>query len=149
VRPQGGATIPLVSPTGGEGDVPESRLERDVILDPAITHSFKRTAAGTRVRRLSVRLAHRGSRIRIVCRSRALGCPFTRKTVRVKGKRAIDLARHFRGSALRDGARVELRITAPGAVGRYVRFTMRPQKRASVTDACLARASARVTSCSG
>ena len=63
------------------------------------------------------------TKIRMRCSGR--GCPFRSVTRRVKSRRAVKLHRFLGRHALRPGARVELRFTLRGHIGRVLRFRMR------------------------
>jgi len=52
------------------------------------------------------------------------GCPFGTRTVKLKRKRTVSFNRQFRNRRLKPGVKVEVRITAPGRIGKVVRYTM-------------------------
>jgi hypothetical protein len=76
----------------------------------------------TRVTRLLATRLAAGSAIRVSCRGR--GCSFAARTIHAQDDRA-DLARPFGPRALRPGARIRLRVTAPGHTSRTVTITVR------------------------
>ena len=108
--------------------------------------AFKRF---TRMRALTVRRVPAGGTVQVGCRGR--GCPIKRRTLRfATGATAARLVRFFnrrvkkRGSRtarmkrakLRVGTTVEVRITAPNAIGKVVRFRTRSRRLPAVTSLC-------------
>jgi hypothetical protein len=77
----------------------------------------------TKVDKLLVRGLQRGARVELRCK----GCGFRRKVGRPNRDRAVNLRRLVR-RRLRTGAVLEVRLTAPGAIGRVIRFRMRDGK---------------------
>lgn len=69
---------------------------------------------------LSARELPKGTRIELRCSGR--GCAFRKVVRRVKSKRAVNLHGAFKGRALSPGAKVELRLTRSGRIGRVLRF---------------------------
>jgi Ca2+-binding RTX toxin-like protein len=97
--------------------------------------SFEFTAfpnGTTRVDRLVVRELQSGARAELRCAGR---CSF-RKKVGKASRGKVDLRRLIRGR-LRTGATLEVRLSAPGTVGRVVRFKMRKAKPPKRTSLCL------------
>jgi hypothetical protein len=74
----------------------------------------------TRVRRLAVRDAPPGASIRLSCRGRP--CKLRRRTVKASRNGTASLTRAFKRRRLRAGTVVEVRITAPNAIGKVVRY---------------------------
>jgi hypothetical protein len=109
--------------------------------------------SGTRVRRLTVR-APKGARIRVVCRGN--GCPIRGRStsrrprsnlasVRVRAEQPVRfrrLERSFRG-----GTVLIVRITRPGAIGKYTRFKIRRGGPPTRKDLCIAPAPQRLVRC--
>jgi hypothetical protein len=127
----------------GAPDRPGDRVDQDcsgadsrfplIAPDPVVTG---RWAAGrrTRVLALRVRRAPRGARVTVRCRGG--GCP--RRVGRVVATNgSATLTAHFKGRRLRPGAVVEVRVTAPGTVGRAVRWTVRRNKPPRGRRLCL------------
>lgn len=86
-----------------------------------------------------------GATIRIRCTG--VGCPVKVKRIKQKkAVRAVSLLRYLGRKAgkrtvqakLRPGARIEIDVTAPNAIGRYVRLTMRARKLPASKAGCLA-----------
>ena len=67
-----------------------------------------------------------GGRVELRCAGK--GCPFARRTVR-SGRRTVTLTKLFTRRKLRRGTVLEVRITAPGMVGKVVRYTMRTRRK--------------------
>ena len=66
-------------------------------------------------------------------RCKGKGCPFKRKTA--KGKRGVaKLGKHFKGAKLKPGTTLEVRVTAPGMVGKVVRYTFRSKRKLPSSD---------------
>jgi len=82
--------------------------------------------------RLSVREAPAAATLELRCAGR--GCP--RRRITRRGASA-NFAPALRRARLRVGTVVEVRVTAPGAIGRVVRFTVAKQ-RVRVATLCLA-----------
>ena len=87
----------------------------------------------TRNLQLGVRDVRRNMTIELRCRGG--GCPFAKKTRRVKKRtRLLNLHPLLAGAALRPGAVLELRIRRPQAIGKVVRYSVRsgavPRSRA-------------------
>ena len=65
----------------------------------------------------------RGERIRIRCTGG--GCPFAKRTIRVRAAGRRDLAKQLRGARLRGGAVLTIRVTARNGVAKQFTFTFR------------------------
>jgi hypothetical protein len=96
-----------------------------------VENTFRTRGALTRVIRLRVRDVPRGGAVRVLCTGR--GCPF--RSRRFTGTR-VNVGKAFK-KRLRAGARIEVRITAPGAIGKVVRYKMRRGKAPRTTRLCL------------
>jgi hypothetical protein len=92
-----------------------------------------RTSA--RFTRLEVRGASAGMTIRLSCKGR--GCRFTKRTVKAARAGTATLTHLVRKARLRKGAVLEVRVTAPGHVGRVTRFSMRRNRLPKRTELCL------------
>jgi hypothetical protein len=94
-----------------------------------------------------------GATLRVRCRGG--GCPripgsFLGRAGEAKARtaRTYDLARSvFRNRRLRPGARIELRIVQPGAVGKFFRFKIRRNKIPKVLNRCIEAGGNRVIPC--
>ena len=80
----------------------------------------------TTVFELTVKDVPADGRVVVLCRGG--GCPTARRTVSLKGGSA-KLAKLFKGRRLKPGAVVEIRVTAPGKIGKVVRYTVRAKRK--------------------
>lgn len=86
---------------------------------------FDRFRGGIEVRRLTVTGVPRGARVNVACRRPRRGGR-RRSCARQLVRSARTLAlRRFRGKRLQAGSTLVIRITAPLATGKYVRYTVR------------------------
>ena len=123
---------------------PPPAPEPEVITSTVFTRwAFK----GKRLVLLSMRVARPPARATVSVRCRGRKCPFRSRTVKRRAedagqlkvvktlsiRRALDVrARRFRA-----GQRVQVRITAPGAVGRVVTFKLKAGREPRGRAACL------------
>jgi len=140
----------------GARDIPGNPINEDCTDGPApfpligsiATGIFDAPGNFTRMVAINVRRPRKGSTLRITCKGG--GCPFktrTRKITRNSSKSQI-LDRPLGKAKLRRGTRVELRLTKPGTVGFFVRFTIgRPGKFPPKVEKCLAPGTTRPGSC--
>jgi hypothetical protein len=85
---------------------------------------------------LTIKPVRAGDRIRLTCKGN--GCERKRKTVRVrKNARKLSLLKHLEGARLRKGARVRLRISRPGTIGRANTWTIRAPKTPKLVRRCV------------
>lgn len=99
------------------------------------------SGSNTRIRTLSIS-APRGARVEVRCKGR--GCP-RRRVVKSRTSRATRMKpfqRTFRPNTI-----LEVRVTARGRIGKYVRFRIRKARAPARTDACLVPGSSRPTRC--
>lgn len=89
------------------------------------------TRVGARFRSLTVSTV-RGATVKVRCKGS--GCKTRAQTLRSKGK-ALRLTRFQR--SYRAGAVIQVYVTKPGSVGRYVRIKVRKGKAPLRTDLCL------------
>jgi hypothetical protein len=106
---------------------------------PVVRVSGIYTRRGVVFRRVSVR-APRGATITIDCRGP--DCPFSRRARIVRVVRLRSLERAFRA-----GARLEIRVTKPGVVGKYTRLRIRAGRPPARRDRCLMPGSRRPVRC--
>ncbi len=94
-------------------------------------------AAGRRTvnRTLTARELPSGTRVELTCSGP--GCPFRRVVRRVRGGRPVNLHRAFGNRALGRGARVEVRLSRSGRIGRVLRFRIGAPGTPSVDFKCL------------
>ena len=86
-------------------------------------------------RTLTARDLPNGTRIEVRCSGP--GCPFRRVVRRVRGGRSVRLHGAFGNRALGRGARVEVRLTRAGRIGRVLRFRIGAPGTPSVDFKCL------------
>jgi hypothetical protein len=85
---------------------------------------------------LNARDLPRGTRIEVRCSGP--GCAFKRVVRRVRrSSRSVDLHRPFRGRSLGRGAKVEIRVTRSGRIGRVLRFRIGAPGTPRVDFKCL------------
>lgn len=103
--------------------------------------------SGIRVTRLLVQ-APAGARVRGVCLGRHRGCP--RRTVvhRSRSPRTVVRLRRFE-RRLRPGAVIQVFVTAPQAIGKYVRFRVAQGRAPARRDMCVAPAGLAPAHCPG
>ena len=73
-------------------------------------------------------------------------CPFKRKAVAVKRRRAV-ATRLFAGKKLKVGATLEVRITKPGMIGKVVRYPIRRSRIPKGRRLCLPVGSSQPARC--
>lgn len=135
--------------TDNVGNRRTATVAYSVVARPRITSDvvnewlfFKRY---TIVSKLSVSKVPAGATVKVRCSGR--GCRFKSKKLTLrKATRTVNLKRFFNFtrkkrrvvSRLAVGTMVEIRITAPQTIGKYVRYTMRAKAIPSTRKACLA-----------
>jgi Putative metal-binding motif len=102
-------------------------------LAAVVSNSWVASRTSTRVVRLRVTDAPAGASVAVSCRGR--GCPKA-ETVSADGSGRATLTKLFR-HRLRPGARVDVAVTAPNAVGKVVRFTIRRSHLPKTQTLCL------------
>jgi hypothetical protein len=85
-----------------------------------------------------------GATVGLECRGTR--CPFKAKTVTAR-RASVKLTPYFRGRRLRPGTVVEVRITAPGRIGKVSRVTIRKTRTPLLTSLCLPPGAARPQRC--
>ena len=121
---------------GAGGNAPRPTLMSPF---PVVRVSGIYTRWGAVFRRVSVR-APRGATITIDCRGP--GCPYRRRARIVRIVRLRSLERAFRA-----GARLEIRVTKPGVVGKYARVRIRARRPPARQDRCVMPGSRRPVRC--
>ena len=110
------------------------------LLQVGIEHNF---AFDRRVRVLVLRLRRvpAGATARIACRAKRRACPFRTRTIRFrKDTRRRSLVLLFKRRPLPFSARIEIRITAPDTIGKFVRLEFRRRRghgRVIATSKCI------------
>ena len=99
---------------------------------------FWATFAGpyTKFTALTIKPARKGDKVRVTCKGP--GCRSKGKTVTVKkDKRKLSMLKRLKGSRLRKGAIVSLRITRPGTIGRVNTWKIRAPKAPKLVRRCV------------
>jgi putative metal-binding protein len=95
----------------------------------------------TQVAKLAARDVPAGSSVTVSCASRKLGCRFKSKTTRVKVTTTIQftklVGKSLTKAKLRKGATIGVRVTSPGRIGSFTRFTFRKGKSPTRATLCL------------
>lgn len=93
---------------------------------------------------LSVPHVPRGGKVTVICHGG--GCPFSVRAF-APHHGHVSLSQFFKHSALRPGATLQLRITAPNRVGKVVTFVIRGGQKPGVIHQCLPPGAARPATC--
>jgi len=126
----------MVSAVGEQG-------QTKVFLAPRVLAKFRVRRGRTRVRMLALRSLVKGSTVLVRCRGR--GCPRRAQSVAVRAKKGLRFRRFER--SLRTGAVLEVRVTMPGTVGRYVRMRMRRGEQPVRRELCVQDGAKRPGDC--
>jgi hypothetical protein len=141
------AAAPATSPAGSTVAATTSR-----ILSP-VQNLWTFGRRSTRIVRLRVRNVPANATVQVRCSApRRLGrraCPFRRRSARPRSAGAtIDVRRMFgTKTTLRVEVAIEIRITAPNAVGKVVAYTIRAGKVPTSSTRCLAPGASRPSAC--
>ncbi len=122
-----GPQAPVFAPV----PVPLPALGRPRLLTPfpVVRFAGALSAGGARLTLFTIK-APRGARIAASCHG--AGCPVIRRTRAAGLERLRALQRAFRA-----GVRIEVRVTKPERIGKYVRITIRKGRAPARRDACL------------
>jgi len=105
------------------------------IVSP-VSVSWRVEGARTTLVRLRLRRLPSGASVQLRCSGR--GCPFNRKSAGRPRRNALNALPAFgRRRTVAAGATLEVRITAPGRIGKVVRYTARSGKLPKVAALCL------------
>jgi hypothetical protein len=126
-------------PQPGPIPVPGEGLTDFIRPFPVIRIAGRFTRRYTKVTRVSVR-APRGVRIGVACRGR--GCAYRRRALAARVRRVSSLQRRYR-----PGAVLEIRVTQPERIGKYVRVRIRSGRAPRRIDRCLLPTKKRPVRC--
>ncbi len=131
---------------GNVDPTPASRRFTGLLeIRSAITHIWSSGTGATTVVRLIVKHVPAGARVGLRCRG--AGCPFGSTDVKRRRDGRAVLTGRLRGASLAPGTVLEIRISAPLAIGKVVRFTVRSGAVPKFTVRCLAPGSKRPVRC--
>ena len=121
---------------------------RPTVLGSTVRNRWAFGRKSTKILTLTVRNVPAGATVEVRCKGgKQKGCPFKRKTARPK-RGSVDVRKLFkRQTTLKPGARIELRVMQPGAIGRYVAYTIRKGRIPKPTSRCLAPGSRKPGAC--
>jgi FG-GAP-like repeat/Putative metal-binding motif/FG-GAP repeat len=95
---------------------------------------------------MTVKPVRRGDRLRLTCKGP--GCEMKKTTIKVrKNARKLSLLRRLKGSKLRNGAVVQLRVTRPATIGRVGKWQIRAPKIPKITRTCLRPGAKKTSRC--
>ena len=124
----------------------DGRAQPFLLVENGVRNAWGTQGAITRNLALGVRDLRKGMKVQLRCRGG--GCPFARKTRTVKRRtRLLDLHPLLGSAGLQAGARLEVRITRPQAIGKVVRYTMRSGAVPRSTALCLPPGKKRPRAC--
>jgi hypothetical protein len=99
-----------------------------------VSASWKKSRKSTRVQKLTVSGVPAEGGVKVLCSGE--GCPFSSKAGQVKNGTA-DLTKLFKNRKLMKGALIEVQITRPLAIGKVVRYEIKPPRAPSASTFCL------------
>ena len=143
----GGTPVGVPPPVGGTPVPGVTPPPRRILSE--IASSWAAGPRSTKVLRLIVRGVPVGGAVEVRCsapRRIRNACPFKRKAVRVKDRRAV-ATRLFAGKVLKVGATLEVRITKPGMIGKVVRYPIRRSRIPQGRRLCLPVGSTKPERC--
>ncbi|MGH2948200.1 MAG: OmpL47-type beta-barrel domain-containing protein [Solirubrobacteraceae bacterium] len=140
-----GAPVATTPGSGGGGGTTGGPGAAATMLDVGLTHLWAVRGGRARVLKLAVKRLPKGAEVQVRCKGR--GCAFKRKTRTAKRSRLV-LKKLFEQRKLRAGARVEVRVTMDGYVGKVFRYTVRKGRRLpKSTVLCLAPGASKPARC--
>jgi len=119
-------------------------------ISSGITARWRVSRTSTKVTTLTVAAIPAGATIQLICSGKKGPCPFKRLSKSfAKAVAKVSLLPLLKKSkrTFKIGAKLELRITAPGKIGRSQTFTIRAGKAPKVTKACVAPGATTPSTC--
>lgn len=112
-----------------------------------VVHAWTVRGKVTKLDRMSVKdVSPSSAKITVMCGGK--GCPRKPRTFKPKGGKAT-ISAGLRGRRLHVGQEIDVLITAPGLVGRYVQFAIRTNALPLVSSACALSGQANPVGCPG
>ncbi len=118
------------------------------VLGSTVRSRFLLFVLFTKFKELEARNVPAGARIEVRCSGK--GCPFSKKSKTQANTAAkVNLRKKFKlkNAALKPGAKLEVRITAPGSVGKVVTFKIRDKKLPKSKTLCLPPGATKGVAC--
>ena len=116
------------------GNAVDENCDQVVAPFPRVAATYSAAGRSTRTttffQRLLIREIPAGSAVELRCSGRSGRCPFKAKKLKVSSKATanglslLSKRQRKRGLAFKPGATLEIRITAPDAIGKVVQFTI-------------------------
>jgi Putative metal-binding motif len=136
----------------GAPDIPGNGIDDDCAggdaparITAAVKHTWRVSRAGARVLRLRVVDAPAGARVKVRCLGER--CRFKSRKAKVRRNGAADLRRLVRSRLIPVGTTLEVRILARNAIGKVVRFKIKPLKIPDGRGLCLPPGAKKPQSC--
>jgi DNA-binding beta-propeller fold protein YncE len=140
------AQAPATTPTPGPTPGPAAPKR---ITSPMV-HRWRVSGRSTKVTLLTVKAVPAKAKIQLLCSGRGRTCPFKRLSksfARVVARTSLLSLIKKNRRTFKVGAKLELRITAPGMIGKSQTFTFRRGKAPKVTKACVAPGATKPSKC--
>ncbi|HTN25280.1 MAG TPA: MopE-related protein, partial [Solirubrobacteraceae bacterium] len=141
----------------GAPDIPQNGIDENcdgvdapyAALTSTFRWDFRPTLTRTRVALLEVRKVPAGAVIEVRCRSpRSPRCVFADRTRSVPTRRAaVSIRGYFGDRPISRGSVIEVRVSAPRSIGRFISFTMQRGKQPTQRRGCLAPNAVDVIAC--
>ena len=120
------------------GDAPYPALAGDLSISVGYSPRFHDASRRyTVVTSLRLRDAPVGSRVSMACAPKGKACPFRSKALTVRSRGPLELGRFLRNATLKRGAALTVRVTKPGYIGLFVRYSIRLNHLPGKTTRCL------------
>jgi hypothetical protein len=116
-------------------------------FSPSVVHSYAYVGSRTRLTAVTIRKLAKDAKIQLRCAGgKRKGCTFKTKAVKHAGGN-VKLAKVLRKLKLKQGAAIEVRITAASGQIKVVRYVFRRGKAPKATYRCAAVASGELATC--